>query len=93
MKTVLKIVLFPISLVLSLLTSFMSFLVSISTSVLNILVVVLTMGAFVCLIDHDGTTCLKILVIAYLISPYGIHYLASKIVGLFENLNASIKAI
>ncbi len=93
MKTVLKVILFPISLVLSILTSFMSFLVSISTSVLNILAIVLAMGAFVCLIGHDSATCLKVLIVAYLISPYGIPFLASKIVGLFENVNASIKAI
>ena len=92
-RILLKIILFPVSIALSIVTSFLTFLLSVSSIILGIvsfLCVIAAIGAFV---QHDTVTGIQGLVIGFLLSPYGLQKLAMYIVAFIEAINEGIKAI
>ena len=70
MRCILKIILFPIILLLSILISFLKFIISVSGMILGILSFLVVLGSLEELIQKDATTFIQALVIAFLISPY-----------------------
>ena len=70
MRCILKIILFPIILLLSILISFLKFIISVSGMILGILSFLVILGSPVALIQKDTTTFIQALVIAFSISPY-----------------------
>ena len=90
----LKILLFPITLVLSVIVLVCEFLCVFSTmllSVLALLLFVLALAIMV-LIGEVGEG-LKALLAAYLISPYGVPMLAAWLIGAVGGINERLKAI
>lgn len=82
MRWILKITLFPISLLLSILTAFLTFLLSIGTAILNLLMlmcVFVAIGSFFML--HNTRAAIEALTIGFLLSPYGIPMLGVVIIA------------
>ena len=76
MGCILKIILFPIILLLSILISFLKFIISVSGMILGILSFLVVLGSLAALIQKDATTFIQALVIAFLMSPYGLPKIA-----------------
>ena len=81
---ILKIILFPIILLLSILISFLKFIISVSVMILGILSFLVVLGSLAALIQKDATTCIQALVIAFLMSPYGLPKIALWVTAYIE---------
>lgn len=94
MRILLKILLFPITLVLSVVVLVCQFLCVFSSMLLSVLALLLFVLALavIILLGEVGEG-LKALFAAYLISPYGIPTLASWLIGTVDGLNERLKAI
>lgn len=94
MRWIIKILLFPIVVFLTVFVAVCRFLCTFSTVLLSILAFVIfaiALGTMILLGDFwEGV---KITVLAWLISPYGIPLFASFLVELVDGLNRKIKAI
>ena len=91
MKIILKILFAPIIVVLTVVTWFLTFLVQASGTILGIgsaLLVVL--GVAVMILDNTKNGII-VIVIAFLVSPYGIPLLAAKLVGQLHRFRLWLK--
>lgn len=94
MRILLKILLFPITLVLSAIVLVCQFLCVFSSMLLSILAFVLFILALaiMVLLGEVGEG-LKALLAAYLISPYGVPMFAAWLIGTVDRLNERLKSI
>lgn len=93
MRWVIKIILFPISLLLSILTAFLTFLLGIGTTILYLLMlmcIVATIGSF---IQKDVSLGIEALVLSFLLSPYGIPMVGVAVIAFLQGINEAIKSI
>ena len=86
-------ILFPISLVLSILTAFLTFLLGIGTALLYIVMVFCIFGAIASLIRGEIGIGISGLVIGFLFSPYGLPMLGATVIAFIELINDKIKAV
>ena len=91
MRWLIKIILFPISLLLSILTAFLTFLLSIGKAILYLLMlmcVFVAIGSF-----FQGKTAITIgsLVLGFLLSPYGIPMIGTKVIDFLKGINEKIR--
>lgn len=93
MRIILKIILFPVSLVLSILTAFLTFSLGIGTTILYFLMSFCVIGSIASFIYHDTVTGIQALVIAFLVSPYGLPMIGAFCIALIETVNCKIRAI
>ena len=94
MRILLKIVLFPITLMVSILLLVCQFICVFSSMLLSILAFVLfAIGLATMLLLGETNEGLKVLFIAYLISPYGIPMLAAWFLGTIGGINERLKSI
>jgi hypothetical protein len=94
MRLILKILLFPVVLILTIFVAVCRFLCTFSTILLSIIAFVIfavALGTMILLQDMSGG--LKILVLAWLISPFGIPLFASWLVEKVDDLNGRLKTI
>lgn len=94
MRILLKILLFPITLALSIIVLVCQFLCVFSSMLLSILAFLLFVLALaiMVLLGEVGEG-LKALIAAYLISPYGIPMLSTWLIGTVDGLNERLKSI
>ena len=71
-RWIIKIILFPISLLLSVLTAFLTFLLGIGTALLYLLMMFCIFGAIASFLQKEVTIGIEALIIGFLVSPYGI---------------------
>lgn len=91
---IIKIILFPISLSLSILTAFLAFLLRIGTAILYLLMlmcVFVEIGSFFML--HNTRAAIEVLIIGFLLSPYGIPMIGAVIIAFLQGVNEAIKSI
>ena len=84
---ILKIILFPISLLLSILTAFLTFLLSIGTALLYLLMlmcVFAAIGLFFML--HNTRAAIEALILGFLLSPYGIPMIGAAIIAFIQGM-------
>ena len=94
MRVLIKILLFPITLILTILILFFDFVCLFSTAVLSILSFVVFMIALgTIFILKETSEGIRIIVLAYLISPYGIPMFAAWLIAKIEGLNDMLKSI
>ena len=93
MRIILKIILFPVSLALSILTAFLTLLLGIGTTILYFLMSFCVIESIASLIYHDTVTGIQALVIAFLVSPYGLPRIGAFCIALIEAVNCKIRAI
>lgn len=72
----LKIIVFPIVLLLSILIAFLKFIIKVSGMILGIISFLVFIGEVVCFIQKDMATGMVALLLEFLISPYGIPKIA-----------------
>lgn len=84
MKCILKIILFSISLVLSILTVFLRFLITIGTTILYFLMLMCVVVGGVSLFQNDFSIVIKALIVGFLLSPYGIPMVGAIDIFLFK---------
>jgi hypothetical protein len=94
MRILLKILLFPITLILTVILLICEFICTFGTMLLSILAMLLFALALAIMIFlgevQDG---IKTMVLAYLISPYGIPMFAAWLIGKIGLINEWLKAI
>ncbi len=93
MRWVLKIIFFPIILLLSILVSFLKFTINISAIILGIISFLIVLGSLAALIQKDTITFIQGFVIAFLISPYGLPKIAMWVTAYIEAAIEILKEI
>ena len=94
MRILLKILLFPITLALSIIVLACEFLCVFSTMLLSILAFLMFVLALaIMILLGEVGEGLKALLAAYLISPYGVPMLAAWLIGAVGGINERLKAI
>jgi hypothetical protein len=94
MRVIVKILLFPVVLLLTIFVAVCRFLCHFSTILLSIaafLLFLFALGTMILLKDVRGG--IEMMVFAFLISPFGIPLFASWLVGKVDDLNSLIKTI
>ena len=93
MRWILKIILFPISLLLSILTAFLTFLLSVGTAILYLLMLMCVFAAIGSFIQKDISLGIEALVLGFLLSPYGIPMVGATVIAFLKGINEVIKSI
>ncbi|AGU84272.1 CD1845 family protein [Streptococcus anginosus] len=93
MRWIIKIILFPISLVLSIFTSFLTFLLGIGTTILYLLMLMCIVAAIGSFIQKDVSLGIEALVLSFLLSPYGIPMVGAAVIAFLEGINRKIRSV
>ena len=93
MRWIIKIILFPIILLLSILISFLKFIISVSGMILGILSFLVVLGSIAALVQKDKTIFIQALIISFLISPYGLPKIALWVTAYIEFARDRLKEI
>ena len=93
MRWILKIILFPIRLLLSILTAFLTFLLCIGTTILYFLMLMCIVAAIGSFIQKDISLGIEALVLGFLLSPYGIPMVGVAVIAFLQGINEAIKSI
>ena len=93
MRWIVKIILFPISLVLSILTAFLTFLLAIGTTILYLLMLMCILVGVVSLFQKDFSIGIEALIIGFLLSPYGIPMIGEAVIAFLQGINKAIKSV
>ena len=94
MRILLKIILFPITLLFSVMLLICEFICLFGTVLLSILALLLfTLALGIMIFLGEAQDGLKAMVFAYLISPYGIPLLAGGLIGKLQAVNERLKSI
>ena len=93
MRWIIKIILFPISLVLSTLTAFLTFLLGIGTTILYLLMLMCIVAVIGSFIQKDVSLGIEALVLSFLLSPYGIPMVGAVVIAFLEGINRKIRSV
>ena len=93
MRWIIKIILFSISLVLSILTAFLTFLLAIGTTILYLLMLMCVVVGVVSLFQKDFSIGIEALILGFLLSPYGIPMVGATVIAFLQGINEAIKSI
>lgn len=93
MRWILKIILFPISLLLSILTAFLSFLLGIGTVILYLLMMFCIFGAIASFLQKEVTIGIEALILGFLLSPYGIPMVGAAVIAVLTGVKEAIRSI
>ena len=93
MRWILKTILFPISLLASILTAFLTFLLGIGTTILYFLMLMCIVAAIGSFIQKDISLGIEELVLGFLLSPYGIPMVGATVIAFLKGINEVIKSI
>lgn len=92
MRIILKIIAAPFVLLLTLAVAMLSFLHSLAAWVLGILALIAAIcGLFACTIGGDSATGVQMLIMAFLVSPFGLPALAEWLIGKLNDLNYALR--
>ena len=93
MRWIVKIILFPISIVLSILTAFLTFLLGVGTFLMYLVMLFCIFGAIASFILGEVGTGISGLIIGFLFSPYGLPALGATVIAFIKFINDKIKAV
>lgn len=93
MRWIIKIILFPINLVLSILTAFLTFLLGIGTALLYLLMMFCIFGAIASFLQKEVTIGIEALILGFLLSPYGIPMVGATVIAFLQGITEAIKSI
>ena len=93
MRWIIKIILFPVSLVLSILTAFLIFLLAIGITILYLLMLICVVVGVVSLFQKNFSIGLEALIVGFLLSPYGIPMVGAEVISFLQGINEAIKSI
>ena len=92
LRLIIKILLFPISLLLSTLIAFMTFLLSIGTVLLYFFKILCVVGAIALFIQNKILMGIEALFLGFLFSPYGLPMLGASIIAFLQGINDRIRS-
>ena len=92
-RWIIKIILFPISLLLSILTAFLTFILGIGTTILYFLMLMCIVAAIGSFMQKDISLGIEALVLGFLLSPYGIPMVRAAVIAFLQEINEAIKSI
>ena len=92
LRWIIKILLFPISLLLSILIAFLTFLLSIGTVLLYFLMILCVVGAIASFIQNKTLLGIEALVLGFLLSPYGIPMVGAALIAFLQGINDRIRS-
>ena len=92
LRLIIKILLFPISLLLSTLIAFMTFLLSIGTVLLYFLMILCVVGAIASFIQNKTILGIEALFLGFLFSPYGISMVVEAVIAFLQGINDRIRS-
>ncbi|HFH7663048.1 TPA: CD1845 family protein [Streptococcus agalactiae] len=92
-RWIIKIILFPISLLLSILTAFLTFILGIGTTILYFLMLMCIVAAIGSFMQKDVSLGIEALIIGFLVSPYGIPMVGATVIAFLQGINEVIKSI
>lgn len=92
MRWIIKIVLFPISLLLSILTAFLTFLLGIGTTILYFLMLMCIVAAIGSFMQKDILLGIEALFLGFLFSPYGIPMVGAAVIAFLQGINDRIRS-
>jgi hypothetical protein len=92
-RWIVKIILFPISLLLSILTAFLTFILGIGTTILYFLMLMCIVVAIGSFMQKDISLGIEALVLGFLLSPYGIPMVRAAVIAFLQEINEAIKSI
>ena len=92
-RWIVKIILFPISLLLSILTAFLTFILGIGTTILYFLMLMCIVAAIGSFMQKDVSLGIEALIIGFLVSPYGIPMVGAAVIAFLQGINEAIKSI
>lgn len=93
MRWIIKIILFPISLLLSILTAFLTFILGIGTTILYFLMLMCIVAAIGSFMQKDVSLGIEALIIGFLVSPYGVPMIGATVIAFLHGINEEIKSI
>ncbi|PIE77272.1 MAG: hypothetical protein CSA13_00105 [Clostridiales bacterium] len=93
MKFLIKIFLLPVNLVLTVAILFLIFILNIGTFILNIISLFATFGFIAALIEGNKFVAVQAIIVAFLLSPYGLPVIGYSIVGILESINDFLREI
>lgn len=93
MRWVLKMILSPISLALSILTAFLTFLLVIGPTILYLLMLMCIVVGVVSLFQKDFSIGIEALILGFLLSPYGIPMVGAAVIAFLQGINKVIKSV
>ncbi len=91
LKLMLKIIAIPFVVALTVITAFAKFLMFLSGGVLTVLAFIIGAGGAGVLISGDTSGGIVLLIMAFLISPFGIPAIAAGFAGVLEGINYALK--
>ena len=91
MRLILKIIAMPFALVLTIMTAFFKFLLSVSAIFFGIASVLVFIGAVILFIAGEPIGGIAFMVVAFLISPFGLPALAGCLVGLMDGAGRALR--
>lgn len=92
-RWIIKIILFPISLLLSILTTFLTFILGIGTTILYFLMLMCIVAAIGSFMQKDISLGIEALVLGFLLSSYGIPMIGATVITFLQGINEAIKSI
>lgn len=93
MRLIMKILAAPVVLVLTLAVALLSFLHSLATGLLSILALISAIcGLFACTIGGDVASGIRVLVLAALVSPFGLPALSERLILKLGDLNYNLRS-
>lgn len=93
MRIILKILAAPFVLLLSLVLGVLTLLHSLAAGVLSILALIAACGLFACAIGGDPASGIRVLIVAVLISPFGLPTLSEWLILKLDDLKYALRAI
>jgi len=93
MRWIIKIILFPISLSLSILTAFLTFLLAVGTTILYLLMLMCVVVGVVSLFQKDFSIGIEALIVGFLLSPYGIPMVGAAVIAFLQGINERIRLV
>ena len=92
LRWIIKILLFPISLLLSFLIAFLTFLLSIGTVLLYFLMILCVVGAIASFIQNKTLLGIEALFLGFLFRPYGIPMVGAAVIAFLQRINDRIRS-
>lgn len=93
MRWIIKIILFSISLLLSVLTAFLEFLLGIGTAILYLLMLVCIFVAIGSFLQREIPIAIEALIVGFLLSPYGIPMAGGAFIAFLQGINEKIREL
>lgn len=84
-RLIIKIILFSINLLLSILTAFLTFILGIGTALLYLLMMFCIFGAIASFLQKEVTIGIEALIIGFLVSLYGIPMIGATVIAFLSS--------